>query len=110
MIQNSQDFISETSRRKTKVFYRLSKILKRRTPDQCRSHHQKLQLKYKKNLKAIIDEIERKVHTCVFQDYLRQKQERMRRETDPFRMVLLAEPVTKRFKTVSMSKWYSIRS
>lgn len=66
--------MSETSRRKSKVFYRLSKILKRRTPDQCRSHHQKLQLKYKEDLNAIINEVERKVHTCALQDYLSQQQ------------------------------------
>jgi hypothetical protein len=54
MLENTEDFLSEKTRRKKKVFYRLSKILKKRTPDQCRSHHQKLQLRYKDDLMAII--------------------------------------------------------
>lgn len=70
MLENTQDFLSEKSRRKTKVFYRLSKILKKRTPDQCRSHHQKLQLKYKDDLYAIINEVQRKIHTCVIQEFM----------------------------------------
>jgi hypothetical protein len=50
MKNNKNDFENEQNRRKNKVFYRLSKILKKRTPDQCRSHHQKLQIKFKDNI------------------------------------------------------------
>lgn len=61
MIANKEHFENERMRRKEKVFYRLSKILKRRTPDQCRSHHQKLQIKYNENLDLIIEEIKTKI-------------------------------------------------
>jgi hypothetical protein len=74
MLENTEDFLSEKARRKTKVFYRLSKILKKRTPDQCRSHHQKLQLKYKDDLVAIIGEVQRKIQTCFIQDYMSEQQ------------------------------------
>lgn len=70
MIDNYADFLSEKSRRKTKVFYRLSKILKKRTPDQCRSHHQKLQLKFKDDLCAIIGEVHRKIQKSIAQEYV----------------------------------------
>ena len=65
MIDNINDFVSEKSRRNSKVFYRLSKILKRRTPDQCRSHHQKLQMKYHEDLNSIIDEVFRKIQKSI---------------------------------------------
>jgi actin-like ATPase involved in cell morphogenesis len=58
---NKKDFVSEQERRKNKVFYRLSKILKKRTPDQCRSHHQKLQMKYEDDIEEIIQSIRRKL-------------------------------------------------
>ena len=48
-------------RRKLTVFNRLSKALVKRTPDQCRSHHQKLQNKFKNNLDSIIDYVRRKL-------------------------------------------------
>jgi hypothetical protein len=37
-----------------KVFNHLSKVLRKRTPDQCRSHHQKLQQRCNDNLEQII--------------------------------------------------------
>jgi len=61
MMENTHDFLTEKTRRKTKVFYRLSKIMRKRTPDQCRSHHQKLQLKYDDDLYAIMNEVQRKI-------------------------------------------------
>jgi hypothetical protein len=67
MIENINDFLTEKSRRKTKVFFRLSKILKKRTPDQCRSHHQKLQLKYKDDLYSIIGEVHKKIQKSIAQ-------------------------------------------
>lgn len=70
MLENTEDFMSEKTRRKKKVFYRLSKILKKRTPDQCRSHHQKLQLRYKDDLRAIISEVQRKIQTCLVQEFM----------------------------------------
>ena len=39
-------FGCEEKRRKCTIFNRLSKAINTRTPDQCRSHHQKMQLKY----------------------------------------------------------------
>ena len=51
----TEDFSSETLRRKLTVFHRLSKALRKRTPDQCRSHHQKLQNKFNNDLDAIIN-------------------------------------------------------
>lgn len=70
MVDNTEDFRTETNRRKTKVFFRLSKILKKRTPDQCRSHHQKLQLKYKDDLNAIMKEVQTKVHRAIAEDFV----------------------------------------
>ena len=55
LIDNRSDFTSEAERRKKKVFYRLSKILRKRTPDQCRSHHQKLQMKFEEKIDKIIE-------------------------------------------------------
>lgn len=70
IVDNFQDFTTEQLRRRTKVFYRLSKILKKRTPDQCRSHHQKLQLKYNNNLYAIIAEIQKKIQKSIAHLYV----------------------------------------
>lgn len=53
--------MSEAARRKTTVFNRLSKVLRKRTPDQCRSHHQKLQNKFRNDLDAIIDYVAKKI-------------------------------------------------
>lgn len=40
-------------RKANKVFLKMSKLVKTRTPDQCRSHHQKI-LKYHHSLQHII--------------------------------------------------------
>ena len=79
MLRNYQDFQSERARRRNKVFYRLSKILRRRTPDQCRSHHQKLQLKHGDDLPAIIKEIQRKIQAAAIE----QLQKMQRRHCHP---------------------------
>ena len=68
ILQNIPDFASEKDRRSSKVFHRLSKILKKRTPDQCRSHHQKLQMKHGDNIQAIIEEIKRKIQKGMAED------------------------------------------
>jgi hypothetical protein len=73
MVENAQDFLTEKSRRKTKVFFRLSKILRKRTPDQCRSHHQKLQLKYRDDLYAIISEVDRKIKKGFAEEYVNEQ-------------------------------------
>jgi len=52
------------------VFYRLSKIIKKRTPDQCRSHHQKLQLKYRDDLYSIMNEVQKKIQRCMAEEYV----------------------------------------
>lgn len=43
------------------MFNRLSKELHRRTPDQCRSHHQKLQNRFSNDIDRIIDFVQRKI-------------------------------------------------
>lgn len=56
-----RDFSSEEARRRSVVFNRLSKELHRRTPDQCRSHHQKLQNRFKNDIDRIIEFVEGKI-------------------------------------------------
>ena len=56
-----KDFESEISRRKSTVFNRLSKALRKRTPDQCRSHHQKLQNRFHNDIEAIINLVKSKI-------------------------------------------------
>jgi predicted NodU family carbamoyl transferase len=68
ILKHLQEFETERGRRRNKVFYRLSKILRRRTPDQCRSHHQKLQLKHGENLAAIISEVQRKIQVAALHE------------------------------------------
>lgn len=70
MRHNLDDFRTEKSRRTTKVFFRLSKILKKRTPDQCRSHHQKLQMKHKDDVEAIMEEIQMKINKTIAEEYV----------------------------------------
>lgn len=60
MLKHKEDFNSEPKRRKSKIFNKLSKGLKR-TADQCRSHHQKLQIKFKNDLDAIIEYVWKKI-------------------------------------------------
>ena len=56
-----KDFDSEIARRKSTVFNRLSKALRKRTPDQCRSHHQKLQNRFHNNIQSIVDFVKSKI-------------------------------------------------
>ena len=56
-----KDFENEIARRKTTVFNRLSKALRKRTPDQCRSHHQKLQNRFNNEISTIIDFVKGKI-------------------------------------------------
>jgi flagellar basal body-associated protein FliL len=56
-----RDFENEVARRKSTVFNRLSKALRKRTPDQCRSHHQKLQNRFKNNLDEIMEFVRSKI-------------------------------------------------
>ena len=54
-LQSNRDDMEETqNRRKGKVFVRMSKFVRSRNSDQCRSHHQKL-IKYYKDVKGIIE-------------------------------------------------------
>lgn len=50
-------FESEFVRRSTKVFRKMSALLRRRDSEQCRSHHQKLAIKYNRNIKSIISNL-----------------------------------------------------
>ena len=56
-----RDFSSEEARRKSVVFNRLSKELRQRTPDQCRSHHQKLQNRFNNDIDRIVHFVSRKI-------------------------------------------------
>ena len=70
MEDNYHQFKTERERRRCKVFFRLAKILKRRTPDQCRSHHQKLQIKFKDDLPVIMQEVRKRIHRQVAEEYI----------------------------------------
>lgn len=61
MTNHKNDFGSKLRRRKIKIFYKLSKVLKRRNPDQCRSHHQKLEEKCSQDIEAIIKFVQAKI-------------------------------------------------
>lgn len=57
----SKDVINDFKyRRERKIFKQMSQFVKTRTPDQCRSHHQKVQ-KLHKNIDDIITFYDRKV-------------------------------------------------
>ncbi len=66
LIENHSDFQSEILRRKSRVFYRISKLLKKRTPDQCRSHHQKLLTKHKGVIEEVIRELKSKTFVEIY--------------------------------------------
>ena len=70
MMSNIPDFVTEKARRTSKVFYRLSKILKKRTPDQCRSHHQKLQMKHGDNIHEIMGEVQKKIQKSMAEEFV----------------------------------------
>ena len=52
---------TEFIRRSTKVFRKMSSLLRRRDPEQCRSHHQKLSLKYNGDLSALVSNFKAKI-------------------------------------------------
>lgn len=55
-LQNNKHlFHDEFTRRSTRVFLKLSKHLKHRNPDQCRTHHQKMHSKCQGNIENIIE-------------------------------------------------------
>ncbi len=56
----------------------MSKILKKRTPDQCRSHHQKLQIKCQNDLASIMREVNQKIKKAVAEEYVN-KQSRVKK-------------------------------
>lgn len=61
---NLQSFRTEAHRREDRVFCRLSEALHRkRTPDQCRSHHQKLQFN-RKSIEELIVYLRGKIDDC----------------------------------------------
>ena len=56
-LKNNKDLFADVKeRKKSKVFVAMSHHLKKRGPDQCRSHHQKMSIKYG-NIDAIIEKI-----------------------------------------------------
>jgi hypothetical protein len=65
-------------RRKTRVFYRISKLLKKRTPDQCRSHHQKLLTKKKGSIQFVIKELESKTSNEIRVKTVERKPEKLK--------------------------------
>ena len=110
MLENTEDFLSEKTRRKKKVFYRLSKILKKRTPDQCRSHHQKLQLRYKDDLMAIISEVQRKIQTCLVQEYMNTQHPIQRHNITLIREQQILPQMEPQFRQIHSESWFSIKS
>lgn len=54
-------FETEFIRRSTKVFRKISSLLRRRDPEQCRSHHQKLMIRYNGDIKTIIEKLKTKI-------------------------------------------------
>lgn len=44
-----------------------------RTPDQCRSHHQKLQIKFKDDLNLIIHEVHTKIQKALAEDFVNEQ-------------------------------------
>ena len=46
-------FRDKPIRKKKKIFHRMSNFIKSRTAEQCRSHHQKLEMKYDTHDKII---------------------------------------------------------
>ena len=116
MADNYSDFMAERNRRKSKVFFRLSKILKKRTPDQCRSHHQKLQIKFKDDLPTIMNEVYKKIQKSmaeeIVNDHCRMHQlerEKMCQLSQMCQMTA-ARQVTSEFKTLVEESWFSIQS
>ncbi len=60
-LKESKDVINDFKyRREMKIFKQMSQYVKTRTPDQCRSHHQKVQ-KLHKTISDIITFYDRKV-------------------------------------------------
>jgi hypothetical protein len=51
--KNIEEMRGKVSRKSQKVFLKMSRLIKTRTPDQCRSHHQKI-LMYHSNLEEAI--------------------------------------------------------
>ncbi len=81
-------------RRKNRVFYRISKLLRKRTPDQCRSHHQKLFNKHKGNIDEVIKEISGKTYDKTEITMGENKTEKLKK-TSPWTLYLLDEQKTK---------------
>lgn len=44
------------------MFRKISSLLRRRDPEQCRSHHQKLVIRYKGDMKMIIEKLRTKIN------------------------------------------------
>lgn len=53
LIDNKEEMSSKLARKSQKVFLKMSLLVKTRTADQCRSHHQKI-LKYQGSIDEII--------------------------------------------------------
>lgn len=55
--EHMEDMGNKVARKSNKVFLKMSKLVKTRSADQCRSHHQKI-LKYHYSLELIIKHYE----------------------------------------------------
>lgn len=61
-LESNRDlFETEFKRRSKKVFRKMSSMLRRRDPEQCRSHHQKISNKFKGNTDAIVSYLKLKI-------------------------------------------------
>jgi predicted RNA-binding protein len=76
--------------------------MRRRTPDQCRSHHQKLQIKYSDDLYAIMNEVQRKIQKGIAEEFV-DKQHRL--HTQGLHMLRRSE----RGSEVIEGGWFEIR-
>lgn len=100
--------MTEKSRRKTKVFYRLSKVMQKRTPDQCRSHHQKLQLKFHDNLYAIMREVRRKIQKGLAEEFVDEQHRLQTERLEEFRRESFSK-LGDRDREVMEGGWFTIK-
>jgi len=107
MRSNYNDFLTEKERRRCKVFFRLSQILKRRTPDQCRSHHQKLQLKFNDDLPTIMNEVNKKIQKSLAEEMVNNQYHIQRMQME--HMSQMGSNSALDLKIVAQESWYTIR-
>ena len=59
MKDNAKTYMDPVLRRKTKFFERMSKKIDTRTPNQCKSHHQKLLSRHCDNFMVFIEDLDK---------------------------------------------------